>query len=85
MRDKGPMPAVENYIMTTPSPVVRLQQDNHDKLVVAIPRAQAEQAIKSAMNYRNTGKSKTYLQRLYTEGSLDFDACIAKLHARYAA
>lgn len=69
--------------MTTLSSNIRLQQDNHQKLSVSIPREQAEQAIKSAMNYRNTGKFQTYRERLYSEGSRNFDLCVAKLHTRF--
>lgn len=70
--------------MTTLSPIVRLQQDNHDKLVVEIPRHLAESAIKSAMKYRSLGKYASYVQRLYSEGSRDFDSCIKTLHPRFA-
>ena len=36
--------------------MVKLQQDNHDKLGVKIPKQEIEQVIKKHMSYRNTGR-----------------------------
>lgn len=63
--------------------MIRLQQDNRDKLVIKIPKDQAEYAIKSAMKYRKMGRFNTYLDRLYSEGSTKYDAFIAKLHPTF--
>lgn len=71
--------------MTQLTQNIRLQQDNHQKICVSIPQDQAEQAIKSAMNYRNTGSHPSYLKRLYSEGSRNFDLCVEKLHTRFPA
>lgn len=63
--------------------MVKLQQDNHDKLGVKIPKQEIEQVIKKHMRYRNTGRFNSYLDRLYSEGSTKFDAFIAKVHPIY--
>lgn len=60
-----------------------LQQDNHDKLKVAIPSRELENLIKNTMRYRNTGRYASYAERLSKEGSIEYDRFIQQVHSRY--
>lgn len=62
---------------------ITLQQDSRKRLKVAVPKDQIESEVKRIMRYRNTGRQSTYLERLYREGTANFNDAIESLARKF--